>query len=176
MNWFLSVDNNVTNSQKTTEGTFVKNEMRPIIEPLDSLPYPDFDIYGDLLFYRPYHGRLVRCLDYELSRGCIYNCTFCLSPFQREEYGTERGQPGHPSQFRREKSVDYIIKEIIYLKEKHNLDIIRYQDETFLTMRPKKLRELAKEYSKHVHLPFIIEATINTITNININGSDIFGW
>lgn len=154
---------------KDYDGTIKKNEMRPLIEPLDLLPYPDFDIYDDRLLYRPYHGELVRCVDYELSRGCIYNCTFCLSPFQREEYGTEKGEPGHPSNFRREKSVDHIIREIKYLKDKYNLDIIRYQDETFLNMKAKKLSELADRYSKEVDLPFIIEATLNTVSKDKID-------
>ena len=131
-------------------GDIVKNEIRPLIEDLDSLPHADFDIYDDRLFYRPYHGRLYRMVDYELSRGCIYNCTFCLSPFQRQQYGTEREQPGHPTKFRREKSIHKILEEISYLKGKYNLDMIRYQDETFLTMRSDKLRELALKYKEHV--------------------------
>jgi len=142
-------------------GEIVKNEFRPLIDPLDQLPHADFDIYDDRTFYRPFHGKMVRCIDYELSRGCVYQCTFCLSVFQRESYGS-------PKNFRREKSIEKIIDEISYLKNRYKLDVIRYQDETFLTMKKDKLKELSKVYKKHVGLPFIIEATINSITEEKI--------
>ena len=139
----------------------IKNEFRPLVDPLDQLPHANFDIYDDRTFYRPYHGKMVRCIDYELSRGCIYQCTFCLSVFQRESYSS-------PKNFRREKSIEKIIDEISYLKKRYKLDVIRYQDETFLTMKKDKLKELAKVYKKYVDLPFIIEATINSIAEEKI--------
>ena len=142
-------------------GEIEKNELRPLIDPLDQLPDADFDIYEDRTFYRPYHGKMYRCIDYELSRGCVYNCTFCLSPFQRKTYD-------FPKKFRREKSIEKIIDEISYLKKKHKLDIIRYQDETFLSMRSEKLKELVPLYKKQIDLPFIIEATINSVTEEKI--------
>lgn len=142
---------------KTPRGGIEKNELRPLIDPLDQLPYPDFSIYDDRTFWRPFHGKMVRCVDYELSRGCVHNCTFCLSPFQRGVYG-------FPKNFRREKSVEKIIAEISYLKERYNLDMIRYQDETFLNMKADKLKKLAELYRKKVGLPFVIEATIPSIT------------
>ena len=134
----------------------VNNPLRPLINP-DDLPFADFDIYDERTLYRPFHGNIYRCLDYELSRGCLYSCTFCISPFQRKTYG-------NPKHFRREKSIDKIIREISYLKKKYNLEIIRYQDETFLSMKEDKLEKLAEEYKSKVKLPFIIEATINTVT------------
>ena len=54
------------------------------------------------------------------------------------------------------------------MKEKLNLDIIRYQDETFLSMKEEKLIELSKVYKEKVNLPFIIESTINTVSEAKI--------
>ena len=149
-------------SMKQESGGIEKNELRPLIDPLDQLPHADFDIYEDRTFLRPYHGKIYRCIDYELSRGCFYDCSFCLSPFQRKTYGS-------PANFRREKSVSKIIDEIAYLKKRHRLEIIRYQDETFLSMKKEKLRELSYAYKKHVNLPFIIEATVNSITDEKVS-------
>lgn len=142
---------------KLHSGEVQQNPLRPLINQLDQLPYADFDLYEDRTFYRPYHGKMYRCIDYELSRGCIYQCAFCLSPFQQGVYG-------RPKNFRREKSIPKIIDEISYLKNKHQLNLIRYQDETFLTMHPDKLKKLAYEYRDKVNLPFIIEATIPSIS------------
>ena len=147
---------NIKNLSYLEGDQLINNPLRPLI-PLDELPFADFDIYDDRTFYRPYHGNIYRCMDYELSRGCLYNCTFCISPFQRNTYGS-------PKNFRREKSIKKIIEEISYLKKRYKLDIIRYQDETFLSIKEDKLIELAKEYKEKVNLPFIIESTINTVT------------
>ena len=42
--------------------------------------------------------------------------------------------------------------------------MIRFQDESFNSIKEDKLKELSKEYKKFVDLPFIIEATVNTST------------
>ena len=164
-NVFLEIANTIDQKKDITKienlsflenNKVTNNPLRPLINP-DDLPHADFDIYDERTFYRPFHGKIYRCLDYELSRGCLYNCTFCISPFQRKTYG-------NPKNFRREKSIEKIIDEISYLKQKYNLEIIRYQDETFLSMKEDKLEQLAEIYKSKVNLPFIIEATINTVT------------
>jgi hypothetical protein len=76
--------NNILNLNFLVENKFYSNQLRPLIDPLDQLPDVCLDIYDSNTFYRPYHGKVVRMIDYELSRGCWYRCTFCLSPFQRE--------------------------------------------------------------------------------------------
>ena len=93
---------------------------------------------------------MVQCIDYELSRGVFINVHLfkCLS---RENYGS-------PKNFRR-KSIEKIIDEI-GVKKKKCTRCYSFQDETFLTMKKDKLKELSKAYKKHVNLPFIIEATI----------------
>ena len=53
-------------------------------------------------------------------------------------------------------------KKMSFNKKNLKLDYIRYQDESFNSIKEDKLRELSIEYKKHVNLPFIIEATINT--------------
>jgi anaerobic magnesium-protoporphyrin IX monomethyl ester cyclase len=143
------------------DGNIEQNPLRKLIDPLDVLPHADFDIYDDRSFIRPYHGKMIRILDHELSRGCVYDCTFCLSPFQRKSYDS-------PKNFRREKSVEKIIDEISYLKQRYKLDMIRYQDETFMLMSLDKLKDLAPKYKDQINLPFIIEANINSVTDEKI--------
>ncbi len=141
---------------------FIENPMRELIDPLDQLPDVSFDIFDPRTFKRPYHGKIKKMIDYELSRGCWYRCTFCLSPFQRET------TYGKPKNFRREKSIPKIIREIKKLKNRYNLDMIRYQDESFNSISEDKLKDLSKDYKKYVDLPFIIEATVNTTTENKI--------
>jgi len=145
-----------------TEKRFVSNKLRPLIDPLDQLPDVNFDIYNPKSFKRPFHGKIVNMVDFELSRGCWYRCTFCLSPFQREKTYKKA------KNFRREKSIEKIIREISFIKKRYKLDMIRFQDESFNSIKEDKLKELSKEYKKFVDLPFIIEATVNTSTENKI--------
>ena len=138
------------------------NNLRPLIDPLDILPDVQMSMFDDRNFYRPFHGKIVRMVDFELSGGCWYRCTFCLSPFQREVVYKKA------KNFRREKSIEKIIREISNLKKDLKLDFIRYQDESFNSISESKLKELSVVYKKHVNLPFIIEATINTSTENKI--------
>jgi radical SAM superfamily enzyme YgiQ (UPF0313 family) len=138
------------------------NSLRPLIDPLDILPDVQMSMFDDRNFYRPFHGKIVRMVDFELSRGCWYRCTFCLSPFQREVVYKKA------KNFRREKSIEKIIREISNLKKDLKLDFIRYQDESFNSISEDKLKELSVAYKKYVNLPFIIEATINTSTENKI--------
>ena len=48
---------------KNDNGEYTKNKLRPLIRPLDTLPFADYDIYDDRIFWRPYHGKMVRCID-----------------------------------------------------------------------------------------------------------------
>ena len=145
------------------EDKFISNKLRPLIDPLDQLPDVNFDIYNPKSFKRPFHGKIVNMVDFEISRGCWYRCTFCLSPFQREKTYQKA------KNFRREKSIEKIIREISFIKKRHNLDMIRFQDESFNSIKEDKLKELSKDYKKFVDLPFIIEATINTSTQNRID-------
>ena len=53
-------------------GKIIKNEPRPRIENLDSLPFPD----RTLIDMNAYHG----AFSIMTSRGCPHQCTFCCSP------------------------------------------------------------------------------------------------
>jgi len=139
-----------------------KNKLRPLITNLDELPPGDFSIFDDKVFYRPYHGNVVRSIDYELARGCMLNCTYCVTKSIRDLYGKEA------KNWRREKSTEKIIKEMKILKDKYRLDMVKFHDELFLHMPIKKLEELAKRYKTEVNLPFIIETSINSLTEQNI--------
>ena len=48
------------------------------ISNLDDIPFYDYSLFEDQLFFRPFNGKVVRAVDYELSRGCPYTCTYCV--------------------------------------------------------------------------------------------------
>jgi len=103
------------------------------IENLDDLPLPDYTLVEDIihLYTAPEPSIALPSIEIMCSRGCPYNCTFCSSPISW----------GRKTTFR---SVDSIIKEIKYLKEKIDVKEIFFQDDT-LNLNHKWFYELCNK-------------------------------
>jgi len=87
---------------KDTQGNIVKNTLRPFVEELDTLPFPDWDIWDIELYIKS--GGLVRnSLKILSSRGCYYDCKFCTAPIIRRRI---------PGQYYRVRSAENVIAEI----------------------------------------------------------------
>jgi anaerobic magnesium-protoporphyrin IX monomethyl ester cyclase len=63
---------------KKDDGTVQKTPARPLIEDLDSLPYPARDLL-DFTKYIKSYGVLEKSVDILSSRGCTNRCVFCSS-------------------------------------------------------------------------------------------------
>lgn len=92
-------------------GRFVTTPTRPLIEDMDSLPFPDRESLYRLDSYRPDDMGMIMT-----SRGCPFNCTFCSSLWERR------------ARFR---SVTHILAEIEYLVERFGVRSIYFKDDTF---------------------------------------------
>lgn len=101
------------------DGQIVKTPPRPLINDLDSLPFPDRDSLYRLDKYRPDDLGMIMT-----SRGCPFNCTFCSSLWERR------------TRFR---SISNIVEEIEYLIEKYNVQNIYFKDDTFTANRKRIL-------------------------------------
>lgn len=91
------------------------NPMRPVIEDLDSLPLPARHLIDRNKYYNPKLG--VQPFTVVLaSRGCSYNCTFCvpcsLSYARELEYRIQLGRKPPV----RQRSAENVLKEIRQLK------------------------------------------------------------
>ena len=129
------------------------NPKQKIIDSLDKFSPYNYDIFDDQVFFRPYNGEVVRAVDYELSRGCIYSCSYCVETVIQKYYGFEESssKTGAIKNFKsylRNKSANVIFDEITYLVKKKNINFIRCQDTNFLTNDRKILMELANKIKK----------------------------
>lgn len=136
------------------ENKFFKNEKQKIISDLDILYPYDYDIFDDQVFLRPYNGKVVRAVDYELSRGCIYSCSYCVETIIQKYYGfedfsTKTGAIKNFKSYLRNKQAKNIFEELKYLSEKKNINLIRCQDTNFLTNDKKILLELSELIQKN---------------------------
>ena len=156
----------------------VKNEFRPLIEDIDSLPFPDFSdenklfILGGGIFRKsplPY-----RTYEYHtsFSRGCPFSCTYCINSYYNKEFNHK---------YYRKRSVKNVMDELLgVMKQFPKLEAMSFWDDVFMTDL-EWLRDFAREYKKHVNLPFfayghaalITEEKMKLMKDANVNFFDI---
>ena len=138
-------------------GNVIKNSLRPPID-LDSLPIPDFDIYEDWRFYRPFMGNVMRMIQIDTDRGCPFSCTYCAAPGIRKIYKEEKHN------YFRIKSTDKLFEEIKFLVKKYDINFLWMSSETFMARSEKKFKIFAKRYIKEIGLPFWTSNRLDTFT------------
>ncbi|OGW74631.1 MAG: hypothetical protein A2Z72_06205 [Omnitrophica bacterium RBG_13_46_9] len=128
-------------------GAIIRNEIRPLVENLDSMPFPDYsseDKYflenGKVLPHRAHTNMIMT------SRGCPFSCSFCCNSALRKIYDGK-------GRYVRRRSVDNVIDELIQAKKTRNLKNVSFQDDVF-TFDIEWLREFCGKYKKFIDLPF----------------------
>jgi len=144
----------------------VITEPRELIDSLDKIPIPDRSFLNKEYFkkIRHYDGSYSVLGSMTTSRGCPFNCVFCST--------------SHFWKRVRFNSVDHIIEEIKYLKEKYNVKRIDIFDDLFTTNRAR-LKEFVKAFKKEKiddiyfscasHAATIDEEICQLLKEINVN-------
>lgn len=164
---YLNGDN-TTNTRnfwiRTDGGRIIKNDLRPLIEDLDSLPFPD--IYSES--FRISFNKIVKCnhsakVTFVYSiRGCPNTCTYCSMNKYRSIY-SDLGK------FVRKTSITKLISDLADVKAKMpNLSYIRFDDDNFLLRTPFEIEEFSKLYKQHIGLPFCVKTAPTSLTDEKI--------
>lgn len=124
---------------------------------LDAVPQMDFDEFLPIHFYRPFKGKLWKMVNYEMSRGCPFKCSYCANVSISEKY---RGL----GKYHRSKSIGVTIKELRSLIDKYRFNFVRFWDEDFTCIQTEHLQELAEEYKREIALPFMIYSRAESIS------------
>ncbi len=136
-----------------------QNPIRPIIQDLDTLPFPDVDI-----FYKYPFLRNKRVLQVHASRGCQNNCTYCTVPLMKKEWVSDRKK----ERFNRTKSVDYLCEEMRDILARYpNFRMVNFGDAA-LNMYRGWVDEFAAKWPKRVGLPFACNVNINYLNENDI--------
>lgn len=142
------------------DGEIHRNDVRPLIQDMDALAMPRWDIWDERHFREHYQQVFSPDAkifgDLETSRGCPYSCPYCLTPVMQQLY---KGK----GKYHREKSARRIIAEVEKFIQDKNIDYVRFVDETFILNR-KRLREFCELY-KGIHLPFSFSTRPETVSD-----------
>jgi radical SAM superfamily enzyme YgiQ (UPF0313 family) len=155
---------NINNIYVNTESGIKKNELRHLVENLDTRPYPKVDwqntniwISGyDKVFplskdiFEKYSPRRGSMYDIMASRGCPFSCTYCCNSVFKRIY---RGK-GKLLRFR---SVDHLIAELKYAIDNFPaVRIFNFEDDAFGSAPEPYLKEFSEKYVANINKPFHI--------------------
>ena len=71
---------------KANDIEFTKPKMHPT---LDDIGEYDYSIFDRQVFLRAFQGNVVNAVDFEISRGCIYTCDYCVETVIQSFYDFE---------------------------------------------------------------------------------------
>ena len=136
-----------------TDGRIRGNPMRPLIEDLDSMPFPD---YTQRNKYYLDSGRLIEGIGGEdvvnsyrilMSRGCVHNCNYCSNSLLRTLYAGL-------GPYVRRRSVDSVIEELEAARSIYkNASTVSVIDDSFM-FEKVWLEEFSEKYSSKIRLLF----------------------
>ncbi len=135
-------------------GDIIKNDIRPLIQDLDSLPFADRD-----LFYKK--GCFSGTLYFITGRGCPFNCSYCCHHFMQKKYNGL-------GKYVRRRSVKNVIDEIKLCMQKYKMKALLFMDDLF-TIDSEWLEEFSREYKKSCNFPMFCLARPGTLNRKKIS-------
>lgn len=115
------------------DGKMVTTPPRPLIANLDTIPFPEWDLFEVESYIQnlsktldeplpPIPKEDIRAMTVNTARGCPYNCTFCYHTFRGQKY--------------RWRSADSLIQEIRHCQERYGINYLFFADElTFFSLK-----------------------------------------
>jgi anaerobic magnesium-protoporphyrin IX monomethyl ester cyclase len=129
-------------------GKIIQNPLLPLVEDLDSIPFPKRDMVPGA------NRKAVFCIT---GRGCPYGCTYCFNHTSRKLYSGL-------GKYCRRRSPENVIEEIVEIRS-HNpeLQMVVFQDDIFI-LDHDWVRKFARQYKEAVNLPFHCHLRANLVT------------
>jgi len=123
-----------------SNGKTMINSLRPPLQNLDRLPFPDKDI-----FFNEYAGLINTAYTIVASRGCAFSCSYCVNSVINRIYPN--------GAYYRKRSVDNVIKELEWAKERYQIQKVTFYDDDF-TLDKIWLKDFLIKYKDLIKLPF----------------------
>ncbi len=100
-----------------SENGIVKNQKRPILTDLDSLPISAWDLIDITPYQEAWKQHGYFSVNVATTRGCPYKCNWCAKPIYGNRYNS--------------RSPKHVVKEIQYMKSLFDFDHIWFGDDIF---------------------------------------------
>ncbi|MGE5580695.1 MAG: B12-binding domain-containing radical SAM protein [Bacillota bacterium] len=142
------VPHSVPGTARQYEGDLRILQGRPLVQDLDTLPFPARDYLPMQLKYRPTASMVT-------SRGCYGNCTFC----------SMRAFYGHSGW--RARSPENVLEEIRILKRDYAVEMFNFLDDNFVGSAlegPQRARDIAELLIKsHLGIHFSLQCRADDV-------------
>ena len=128
---------------KLGDGEIIRNEKRALIADMDSMPFPDKELFAPHVPIKNYYLAVT-------NRGCPFSCSYCsVSAQDAVEQELENFKKV------RERSVDNVMEELRDNKAKYNYKWIDFRNPVF---SPSKdwILEFCEKYTEQINVPFRI--------------------
>jgi radical SAM superfamily enzyme YgiQ (UPF0313 family) len=157
----------IANLWTRTNGELRRNDVRPLSDSLDLLPFVS---YGDPDSHLIEYDRLEQVdpatripmyHTYAARMACPFKCTFCAGTWFRHELYAGKGP------VRRYRSVDSIIAEIGQARAQNpNIELVQFWDEIFAVRPPDGwVDEFCQRFPEEVGLPYAIWSHPSLVTD-----------
>ncbi|MFH0811840.1 MAG: radical SAM protein [Pseudomonadota bacterium] len=117
------------------DGAIVMGPHKPLLEDLDKLPLPAYDLFPMERYVGHTHWKPF--VEMVSSRGCPSACTFC--------YEWDQYDPRSPKDFLkwRAKSPERVIEELELLHRKYGVEVVVIQDDNF-NVNPERVKKFCE--------------------------------
>lgn len=171
---------------RNAAGKPVLSPQRALMQDLDSLPYPAWDLFpleevyfnNSQMLYSPEGMLAKRRLDINVSYGCSMICRYCYhlgiagdmrySQSDDGDVKVEFDRPGAYTRIIRYHSPEYIVRMVKHMLDKYGIDYVLFLDENLMTMDQHSGRTWMKEICRLWHenglapVPTLDEAGVMT--------------
>ena len=131
---------------KNSQGAIILTPVSNRLTDLDALGMPAHDLVNPRHYFEVFMPEPFSMI--QTSRGCPFSCTYCITTFGKKY--TVR-------------SVDSILKEIIWLRKNHHIKSFRIIDDTFTIRRAHVIDLCKKLIEESIHLTWSCLSRADTI-------------
>jgi len=140
-----------------TESGIIRNPMKSLMSREELWEQPlDFSFFDARHFKYVFDGTLYHRASLELSRGCPYDCTYCVNTGFKNMY---KGL----GKFVRVRPYENL-KNAAKSLTGYGVDMIQFQDESFFSVPMRTLVEFCEWYDSEVKLPLMVQVRPETVT------------
>ena len=133
---------------KDENGTINKNPQLPLVDINKVIP--DYGLFEENRFNRPWGGPIFKTIPIETYRGCPFQCTYCNSPMQ-----LTFSKDNKLGSFLRRKNITVLRDELRFFRDLLDPEFFMFIDDSFLARPEKEIFEFCDMYEEF-KLPFFI--------------------